>query len=257
MGAGWQEIVASEAYSSVDLRLDFGAQGRARARFDIRGDRLGSSVSWSFDTDVTEGSGFLGGVLGRWFGLFYDRWIGQDYERGLAAFKAYAETLPPEDFSGADIQVLEVAPQTVVSASGVTGREPAAIADALAEAFGEIMDFVYADGLEVSGQPLAISRARDEAGYRFEAAIPITAPADVAPPGRLSYAQSPSGRAVRIVHVGPYDATGRSYDQASAFMAAHGLQDTGLSWEHYVTDPADSAPADIVTHIYFLLASPD
>jgi len=256
VGNGWQQIIASEPYRRIVMDLDYGAQGKARAYFDIRGDRVGCRVTWGFDTDVTAGAGPLGGLLGRYFGLFSDRWIGRDYERGLAAFKTLAESLPPQDFSDLDAEVVEVTPVEVLLASAGSARNPDAIAESLAGAYDEIMRFVKAHGLEVTGQPMAISRSGTPSGYEIEAAIPVQ-PDDVQPEGRLHYGQSPAGRALRAVHVGPYDTTNATYSKAEAYLAAHGLESTGLSWEHYVSDPSRTPPEQVVTHIYFQLKTND
>jgi hypothetical protein len=87
-GSGTQEIVAVEPGRSVTTRLDFGPQGQATAQMTIEPDGAGSRVTWAFDTS------FEGDFLGRYFGLFFDRWIGADYEKGLARLKAIAEATP-------------------------------------------------------------------------------------------------------------------------------------------------------------------
>jgi hypothetical protein len=89
VGAGSQEIVAVEPDRSVTTRLDFGPQGQATARLDITPAADGSRITWIFDTS------FEDDFLGRYFGLFFDRWIGADYEKGLARLKALAESTPP------------------------------------------------------------------------------------------------------------------------------------------------------------------
>lgn len=253
VGTGWQEIVASEPFRRIEIALDIGAQGRARSVYEIHGDRVGSRLTWNFDTDVTEGVGWLGGLLGRWFGLFLDRWVGQDFERGLADFKTLAESLPPQDFSAADIEVLEVEPIEVLLAPGSSSQAPEAIAAALAGAYGSIMDHVRTHELEVVGQPLAITRAWEEGRYRFEAAIPVAGPVPELPGAAVRRGFTPSGRALRIVHRGPYETSGTSYELAAAYLAAHGLAHTGVTWEHYLSDPAETAAENIVTHIYFQL----
>jgi hypothetical protein len=85
VGSGSQEIVAVEPGRSVTTRLDFGPQGQATAKIDIAPDAAGSRITWSFDTS------FEGDFLGRYFGPFFDGWIGADYEKGLARLKSLAE----------------------------------------------------------------------------------------------------------------------------------------------------------------------
>ncbi len=99
VGSGWQEIVASKPYEQIDIRLDYDSQGVSDARFTF--EPVGGSatrVTWSFDSDITEGLDFFDGFLARYFGLLFDRWIGNDYEQGLANLKQYVESLPASDF---------------------------------------------------------------------------------------------------------------------------------------------------------------
>jgi len=104
----------------------------------------------------------------------------------------------------------------------------------------------------MAGQPLAITRGWDEKGYRFDAAIPVSAlPAETS--GNVLAGYSPSGRAVRLEHVGAYGGMLEAYDQLAAYMAANGLTEGPLSWEHYISDPGETPPDEVVTHIYFLI----
>jgi hypothetical protein len=89
VGTGSQEITAVDPGRSVTTRLDFGAQGQANATLTVEPDGSGSRITWAFD------SSFEDNFLGRYFGLFFDRWIGADYERGLAKLKTVAESTPP------------------------------------------------------------------------------------------------------------------------------------------------------------------
>jgi effector-binding domain-containing protein len=249
VGEGSQVITLSEPNRRIETHLDFGPQGVADAYFDIRGDQLGSSVTWGFDTDVTEGQGFVGGLLGRWFGLFLDRWVGADYEQGLASLKAYAESLPASDFSKADIELVELAPQTIQYVSGSSSPDGTGIAEALAAAYGQVMDFITLQGIEVTGPPLAVTRSVSEDQYQFDAAIPVDAGA-VDPDGVVKLGHLPTGRAARIVHVGPYADTPESYAQLAAWLAAHGLPQGEVSWEHYISDPGDTPENELITNIY-------
>ena len=88
VGAGSQEIIAVEPGRSVTTQLDFGPQGKATARIEVVPEGSGARITWGFDTS------FEGNFLGRYFGLFFDRLIGADYEQGLARLKAVAEATP-------------------------------------------------------------------------------------------------------------------------------------------------------------------
>jgi effector-binding domain-containing protein len=104
----------------------------------------------------------------------------------------------------------------------------------------------------MAGQPMAITRSWDENGYRFDAALPVSELPGVTT-GKVQSGQSPAGRAARYTHTGPYDQMLDAYDQLAAYMAANGLRGGDVSWEHYISDPGETDPGDLVTHIYFLL----
>lgn len=86
VGSGSQEITVSEKNRRVEVNLDFGIQGGAKASYTLRPDEDGTLVNWDFDTDLGNNP------VARYLGLLFDRWIGPDYERGLARLKSLAET---------------------------------------------------------------------------------------------------------------------------------------------------------------------
>jgi uncharacterized protein YndB with AHSA1/START domain len=91
VGSGAQSITMLEPDSKVETALDFGEQGTATASFDLEPKGPATEVTWGFSTDL----GFNPVV--RYFGLMFDKWIGADYEKGLAKLKTVAEAeTPPE-----------------------------------------------------------------------------------------------------------------------------------------------------------------
>ncbi len=250
VGTGWQQITESLPFERVGMQLDFGEQGTAASYFEIHAIATGSRITWGFDTDVTAGRGVPGALMGKYFGLFLDKWIGGDYELGLASFKQYAERMPASDFANADIELVDAVATQILYVSGSTSQDANDIAQALADAFGEITQFMADNGIQRVGQPMSITRSWDENGYHFDAALPVDK-SPVITSGNVKAGLSPSGRAVRIVHKGSYKQMLTSYEQLASFMAAHGLAEGAVSWEHYISDPGNTPPEDIITHIYF------
>jgi effector-binding domain-containing protein len=256
VGSGWQEIVASKPYEQIDFRLDFDAQGIADTGFTLLSQGDATRVTWSFDSDLTEGLGFLDAFLSRYFGLLFDRWVGGDYEQGLANLKRFAESLPVSDFSQMEIERVEVAAQNILFVTSSSSQDPQDIAVAMAEAYAEISVFMDNAGIQMSGQPMAITRAWEEGSYQFDAAIPVdVVPAELS--GNVMAGKSPSGPAVRAVHHGGSDQMMPSYEKLAAYMSAHGLSEGKVSWEHYISDPGNTAPLDMITHIYIMLETQD
>ena len=253
VGNGWQEITGSQPYSMVRMHLDFDRQGQADAYFQLSKTGSGVHLTWGFDTDLLEGQGFLGGILAKYFGLFFDQWIGSDYEQGLANLKVFAESLPGEDFSNLDVEALDVEALDILYISSGASREAGDIADRLDLAYQELSAFITENELEINGGRMAITRAWDERGYHLDAAIPVVMkPLELT--GNIRIGQSPSGPSLRVVHRGPYERMTPSYGKLAAYMAAHGLREGSVSWEEYVSDPLQTPGENLITHIYFRIA---
>ncbi len=256
VGSGWQEIVASKPYEQIDIMLDFDAQGIALTGFALVPDGDATSVTWFFDSNLTEGVNYLDSFLARYFGLLFDRWVGGDYEQGLANLKRYAESLSVSDFSQLEIEQVDVEAQNILYVTSSSSQDPADIAVAMAAAYSEISVFMNYGGINMTGQPMAITRAWEEGSYQFDAAIPVDfIPAELT--GNINSGLSPSGPAVRAVHHGPYDQMMPTYEKLAAYMSAHGLSQGKVSWEHYISDPGKTAHQDMITHVYIMLEDQD
>ena len=85
VGNGKQVIKVSEPNSRVLTDLDFGDMGTAEAAFNLEPAGSGTRITWSLETDMGMSP------MGRWMGLMMDRWIGTEYQRGLAQLKEIAE----------------------------------------------------------------------------------------------------------------------------------------------------------------------
>ncbi len=256
VGSGWQEIVASTPYKQINIKLDFDAQGIADTGFTLVSLGDTTRITWFFDSDLTEGHNYLDSFLARYFGLLFDRWVGGDYEVGLENLKRFAESLPVSDFSILEIDRVDVTAQDILYVTSSSSQDPADIALAMAAAYAEISVFMNAAGINMNGQPMAITRAWEEGSYQFDAAIPVDfIPAELT--GNINSGQSPSGPAVRAVHHGAYDQMMPTYEKLAAYMSAHGLSEGTVSWEHYISDPGNTTRQDMITHIYIMLEARD
>lgn len=91
VGSGSQTVTESDPPRHVGLEIDFGQMGKSATTWDLEPSGAGTRATWRFQSK-------LDGIAARWFGLMFDRWIGADYEKGLAKLKAAAEKpAPPVD----------------------------------------------------------------------------------------------------------------------------------------------------------------
>lgn len=92
VGSGSQTVIEYDAPFKMVSMLDFGQMGQAKAAFDLKKTDTGATeVTWSMDTHMREGTPFMMKPMATYMGFMMDKWVGQDYETGLAKLKATVE----------------------------------------------------------------------------------------------------------------------------------------------------------------------
>lgn len=253
VGSGSQEIVASTPCSEVRTRLMFGGFDKASvAGFALEPNGAVTRVTWTLDVPLGASP------IAHYFGLLIKSKTGPDYESGLNRLRGVAEGGPKGDFSTLSAEIVELQPQTYAYVSGGSSTDPDAIAKALGPAYARVGAFMAAAGLKQAGAPLAITRRWDAQArvYEFDAGIPVDKADAQAPdkingkPDEVKIGHTYAGTALKAEHHGAYKDMGGTYAQIDAFKAAYALQDNGPSWEQYVSDPARTPEAQLVTDIF-------
>lgn len=246
VGSGSQEITGSVPYSEITTHLDFGDQGTANAFFHIKPVGEQTEITWGFDTEF----GF--NIVGRYMGLLFDRMLGPDYEKGLNSFKTLVEGYPKGDWSDLEIEVVEVAPLTVAYTSASSHYNHEAMGSALADAYGEVMQYLGRARVRQAAAPIAITRGLEDSTWSFDACIPIGGLPHRAPAvgSSVQIGETYGGRAIRAVHVGPYSEIPDTYSKLEACRAAMSLETNGDPWEQFISDPGTTDEAKLITHIY-------
>ncbi len=86
VGSGTQTITASEAPSRIASDLKFGDMATAKVEIRLLPEATGTRVNWSYESDAGWN------LVGRYFNLLTDRFVGADYEKGLVKLKSVAES---------------------------------------------------------------------------------------------------------------------------------------------------------------------
>jgi len=89
VGSGSQEIIAVTPNEQIQVKLDFGGTSTENiSTWAISPDGEGSRLTWSMTSELGMNP------MNRWFGyLLLERFVGADYERGLASLKPQLEAL--------------------------------------------------------------------------------------------------------------------------------------------------------------------
>lgn len=246
IGNGYQEIVASDPYSRVESRLELGAARTAVVLYEVESGDESTLVRWKVSTD------FGGNPVRRYLGLMFERWIGADFEAGLANLTALAESLPTADWSDLDIELIVVESQPLAYTSSVSEWEVEEIGEAFGAAHSQVVRFMATHGLEQVGPPVAITTGLSDEEWQFDAGIPIAAfpELELDADSPVQIRETWEGRVARAISVGPYASLSSDWEKVRAWLAAHGFDEAGLPWEEYVSAPGETAEEELITHLY-------
>jgi effector-binding domain-containing protein len=114
-----------------------------------------------------------------------------------------------------------------------------AVRSTMAAGFGEVMDFMRANGIAMAGPPLVVYYVYGYEEVEFRAGVFVSAEGAGKASGRIEAAATPAGRVLAFTHVGPYRELGATYDALMAHLDREGLKLGVPSWEVYVDDPGE------------------
>ena len=247
VGVGAQVIAVSRPFEYVETSLNPGEPGAARTWFHISGADGKSTVIWSYEADY----GY--NLVGRYLALILAKVIHRDYDTGLVGLKDLAETLPHTDFSDIEIEQIVVEATEIAYLPSTSAPEPAAISEAMGDAYFEILSFIDEHGLAEAGAPISITRSFSGSELLFDAAIPVRGVNESTPRGNATVriGQTYAGNVIRVRHLGSYRSLGTTHRKIAAYLAALGIERAGDAWEAYVSDPTKVSESELLTYVYY------
>ncbi len=152
-----------------------------------------------------------------------------------------------------EFAIVTVESQPILYVHRSSATDPKSMGACMGEAYGTLMGFMAEQGIEMAGAPLSIYHGYSEAEATFDVAVPVAA----ADAGRaaghadIKGGATHAGRALKAVHLGPYETLADTYNRIMPHMKKEGLKPAGASWEIYVNDPATTPAEELITEIYF------
>ena len=101
VGNGSQIITAIEQDKSITIELQLPDMKPSVVTQTLTPEGESTHIVWAMDADMGMNP------LNRWFGLLLEKFIGPDYEKGLANMKPLIEALPKEELSAAQAVTAE------------------------------------------------------------------------------------------------------------------------------------------------------
>ena len=123
----------------------------------------------------------------------------------------------------------------------------------LGEAYGAIGQYLGSLGEAPGGAPFVAYYNMNMEDLDIEAGFPVTKPL----PGKETIQSSlmPAGKFATCLYKGPYNECGPAYEELSHWIQEQGYETTGVAYEFYLNDPAQTPPQELKTQIVFQLKS--
>jgi effector-binding domain-containing protein len=125
--------------------------------------------------------------------------------------------------------------------------------ETILDAFKNVYAFLDRQGIKAAGPAMTIYTASDDAGFDFQAAVPIAEAPKDPPKGDLAVGTSPEGKALKFMHRGSYDSLDAAYDAITHYLDERKLEARDLYIEQYDTDllktPEDSLVIQVLVPI--------
>ena len=208
----------------------------------------GTNISWNFSSEYSAKMPWerFQVAMGRMM-------LKSSYYKGLDAIDSYIAENPDEhtEALNASTGLLNIERDVLEDFNAVTVMIDGTIADMqanghdiFANAFGEAVAQIEAEGLTMTGAPFAIAYKWDEEEglYEMELGVPVKE-------GGKAFEGS---NAVRADYYGPYEGSGHAHAMIAGWLEAEGIEATGPPIEVYVTDPSTVPdPQDWLTEVYY------
>lgn len=153
--------------------------------------------------------------------------------------------LQPGDAFGEDVTMPE---RTIVYLKGTSQWDGAF--DTLVDAFKSLNEYLDKQGIKPAGPAMTIYTQTDDKGFSFEAAVPIAAAPANPPKGDIAIGPAPSGKALKFVHRGSYDAMDSTYEAITNYLDDKHLDAKELFIEEYATDPVKTNVDNLVINVF-------
>jgi len=242
MGKGSLSIISSFPVDSIQFLMDYGKNGRSTGKFILKKENQGTNLTWSIESNLGMNP------LSRWFGLFSDRMIGPDLEKGLANLDQLMAGLKIVD--GYEIIEYEM-PSRVL----ITDRDTASAATVtlkISGMYNRIYRFLKSESLPPAGSPTAIFYHYSKMNFDIEACVPVDSILQV--PEGINCIIKKMQKTILVKYFGPYKSISEAYNALETYLNNNGLQVSGPGWEEYVTNPLIEPDSNKwQTNIYFPL----
>lgn len=160
-----------------------------------------------------------------------------------------ADTPSVGDSSTSSVAAVELPARPALSYAGKSDWDDGY--KSIMDAIGKLRAEVARTGLKPIGHPLTVFLSTDDAGFRYEAMLPLDAPPANAQVGSdFKLTQTPAGKTIKFEHRGSYEEIESTYEAITAWLDEKNLDSRDLFVEEYLNDAKGSDDTDLQVDVY-------
>lgn len=241
---GSMSIVDAVENKSMKTELSFEGMGTSNGSWTFEPTEDGKTkVTWGFSGEFP--------LYMRWMGASMEKYIGPDFESGLANMKENVESMPK---ASNDISIAQVESMPYYGVTDEISWDEMG-SDFFGERYGMIGNYLGEDMANMTMAPFAIYHMWDEDNKRAKVEVSIAATSDKPGTDRIVKGNTYGGMVIKGVYMGPYEGTGDMHWAIDEYVKANNYEVVGGPWEVYVTDPGEEPDtAKWITEIYYPVA---
>jgi effector-binding domain-containing protein len=184
-------------------------------------------VTWAFE-------GTLSYPIEKWFGLFMDKSLGSQFEKGLSNFKSLVEKQP--DLTGRTGKIEETNFEGLHAIAIKEECPDKKIIDKMLKTFFVLRKHLKANSMEITNPPFVIYHASEKENHTIiECAIPING--KIVELDNMKIIELPASKTIMATHFGHYNTVKTTSDALQVYIQENNIEVTGSRFEIYITDP--------------------
>jgi effector-binding domain-containing protein len=184
-------------------------------------------VTWAFE-------GTLSYPVEKWVGLFMDKSLGTQFEKGLNNFKRLIEDLP--DINGMTSKIEEVNFEGFIAIAIKEECPDKKITIRSIKTFSKLLKYLKANDMELTNPPIVVYHESEKEDHTLiECAIPINEIINVK--DNIKIIEQPASKTIMASHFGHYNSVKTTSDALLKYIEENNIEVTGSRFEIYITDP--------------------
>lgn len=184
-------------------------------------------ITWAFE-------GTLSYPVEKWFGLFMNKSLGTQFERGLFNFKRLVEGKP--DLTGRSSDIKEINFEGLIAIAIKEECPNEKLNSKILKTFSNLLRHLKANNMNITEPPIVVYHASNKEDHTvLECAIPISEKINVS--DKIKVIELPATKTIMASHFGHYNTVKTTSDALELYINENNIEVIGSRFEIYITDP--------------------